>query len=454
MERNMIYSGYWWEPHTPDDRWFGELHLSATRAVLHLYSDPFKPIPSKLIKDRVSLVLHSTALVSVMNCVISASWSPNLLAVHRTPFIFDVLGLVVDGYLITEELILNDVQLQFDKSSYLFEVGRFKQIPKLNPDGSYEFPLLSIPLKGVFNDLTLDIQYKVLTPSAESIGRREQSREPSFFISFEKELAINDVVKVITRFRRFLTLITGASLEITKCTSVIYSEPPTKPAIIEVHNMDFPPNRNWYSWQSSINVRFPITSILSEAPDVVRAWFEKYDDLEVVIDLLFTTLEYRLDAVSIYVLMCQALEALYSFSYKKRPRMDKDIYKVKSDKLWTFIQKEFDDGTKESDQFREIMQGALEHSNKPFLVDQILVLLGSIEGRQSNNKIIKDQSVNDLAKLIKETRNTLTHPNKQHKVQEARQKLPDLIPRVQTLLLTCLISQIGFTPEQIDSWFY
>lgn len=183
----------------------------------------------------------------------------------------------------------------------------------------------------------------------------------------------------------------------------------------------------------------------------MQNWFTKYKDLETTINLFFNSILYNLEPESKFVILCQAIEDYYRIRWDEGTIMDNKTYRSNRKELEDIINREFQGDDLE--QFRDIVIEKLRYANQRRLVDMIEDLLKQVAPLSISSIILEGYTVKDLANLIKNTRNDLTHRGDAESVKTAQESLPDLIPRVQHLIGSHLLLELGLSSQQIQRWF-
>ncbi len=445
MSSTQIYKGYWWVPDNPEDQLFGELILfDAKYAELSLYDNTYKTINTYPIQTQVDL-WYSTNNLCLSNCICIGSAENFSRNGGYSETKFRILGPITENSLVTDGgLPLEGLQVQFDNKGYLFDIGSDNAVPQVLEDGTVVPAEPQIHSNFMFKGEIVHIEYKINRTTNNSIGIKESKRHPAFLINLTGTHNFAEYREIVLRLQRYLTLISGENTIPNTLTSVTRN--PLR--LFELRNVFFPNYKRWH-WQPKNRAHHIITTVLMDSDLTLLNWFKKYEELEIVINLFFTTLEYDFDEESKFILLTQGLEAYY---YDKgEPRMNKSEYRTKRKELLNIMETSF--LGIENVSFRDVVKTALEHGNQKNLKDMLIQLLGFAKTIPERSRILTGYDLEELADLIKNTRNNLTHRDNYIKVNQAQENLADLIPRVQRLLAVCLLKEIGLTQSQFSTWF-
>ena len=280
---------------------------------------------------------------------------------------------------------------------------------------------------------------------------------------------IDDCVNLLIRFSDLLSFAMTKATSVIKVTGkadVIHEKP------VQQANGDFTLEKEaretqviiifglWNPTKSSeINLSpnelFRFSDIENNLGSFFEAWINKREEYEPVFDLLMATMY----ASSLYLHykflnIIQALEAYhtskYEGSYQDRKIYKKGLYKKFIEVLRDFPSESDDQENGISDEFRNALKGKIKDQTRFTLETRLKELLSDVFSLLPNNFIgsVKDREL--FSRRASETRNALTHHDKEKRQQAARgRELFQLFHTLTVILQICLLRELNLTDESI-----
>lgn len=188
----------------------------------------------------------------------------------------------------------------------------------------------------------------------------------------------------------------------------------------------------------SYNMFLPFENISDVFEDVIKAWFEKIEQLEPVYDLYFGTLyNPRMYLQHQFLNLTQAVEAYHRRTMKNYELPEEEHAKRLEEIIKTA-----------PSEHKEWLNNKLAYSNEPTLrkrLKEIFEMLGI-----SSKEIFSDE--NHFISKVVDTRNYLTHYDEKLKEKAARGKeLFDLAKKLEKLLKMCILRELGFDQDKIKT---
>jgi len=281
---------------------------------------------------------------------------------------------------------------------------------------------------------------------------------------------IDECVNLLIRFRDLLSFaMTKATsiIEITGKADVIHIKPvqqANKGITLEEELRETQVIIMFGLWNSTKNseIKFSPNEMLflfSDVEDnlgaVFEAWINKREAYESVFDLLMTTMY----TPSLYLPygflnIIQALEAYhtnkYEGTYQDRRVYEKGLYKKFLEVLKNFPSEGVDQENGINDEFRNALKGKLKSQTRFTLETRLKEILSDVFSLLPNNFIGNVEDRELFSRRASETRNALTHHDKEKRKQVARgQELFQLFHTLTVILQTCLLRELNLTDESI-----
>jgi hypothetical protein len=283
---------------------------------------------------------------------------------------------------------------------------------------------------------------------------------------------IDDCVNLLIRFSDLLSFaMTKATLviEVTGKADVIHEKP------VQQANGDFTLEKEARETQviiifdvcnptksSEINLSpnemlFRFSDVETNLGSFFEAWINKREEYEPVFDLLMATMY----SSSLYLgykflNIIQALEAYhtskYEGSYQDRKIYKKGLYKKFIEVLNDFPSESDNQENGISDEFRNALKGKLKNQTSFTLETRLKEILNKVSSLLPNKPdFIGNKKDRELfSKRASETRNALTHHNKEKRQQAARgRELFQLFHTLTVILQICLLRELNLPDESI-----
>jgi hypothetical protein len=207
----------------------------------------------------------------------------------------------------------------------------------------------------------------------------------------------------------------------------------------------------------SPNELFRFSDIENNLGSFFEAWINKREEYEPVFDLLMATMY----ASSLYLHykflnIIQALEAYHTSKYEGSYQ-DKKIYKKGLFKKFIEVLNDFPSESDNqengiSDEFRNALKGKLKNQTSFTLETRLKEILNKVSSLLPNKPdFIGNEKDRELfSKRASETRNALTHHNKEKRQQAARgRELFQLFHTLTVILQICLLRELNLPDESI-----
>lgn len=191
--------------------------------------------------------------------------------------------------------------------------------------------------------------------------------------------------------------------------------------------------------------------------EIFEAWINKREEYQPIFDLLLITmytpnlyLHYR------FLNVVQALEAYHTNKYEDIYQdvkiYEKGLYKKFREVLDAFPSKNVDQENGISDEFRKALKGKLKAQTRFTLETRLKDLLKKVSPLLPNDFIGSTTDRDSFARRSAETRNALTHHDKEKRKQAAQgQELNQLFYTLKVILQICLMKEISFNDNSIKT---
>ena len=281
---------------------------------------------------------------------------------------------------------------------------------------------------------------------------------------------IDDCVNLLIKFSDLLSFAMTKATSVIKVTGkadVIHEKP------VQQANGDFTLEKEaretqviiifglWNPTKSSeINLSpdkmlFLFSDVENNLGSFFEAWINKREEYEPVFDLLMATMY----SSSLYLgykflNIIQALEAYhtskYEGSYQDKKIYKKGLYKKFIEVLNDFPSESDNQENGISDEFRNALKGKLKNQTSFTLETRLKEIINKVSSLLPNNFIgsVKDREL--FSRRASETRNALTHHNKEKRQQAARgRELFQLFHTLTVILQICLLRELNLPDESI-----
>jgi len=188
---------------------------------------------------------------------------------------------------------------------------------------------------------------------------------------------------------------------------------------------------------------------------VFETWINKRETYEYVFELLMTTM-YTPSLYPHYKFLniIQALEAYhtskYEGIYQDKKVYEKGLYKEFLEVLKFFPSESADPKNGISDEFRNALKGKLKNQTRFTLETRLKEILSEVFSLLPNNFIGSVGNIELFAHRASDTRNALTHHDKEKRKQAAKgQELFQLFHTLTVILQICLLKELNLADESI-----
>lgn len=208
---------------------------------------------------------------------------------------------------------------------------------------------------------------------------------------------------------------------------------------------------------STNEMLFLFSDLENNLGEVFEAWIKKREMYEPIFDLLMITmytpnlyLHYK------FLNIVQALEAYhttkYEGIYQDGKVYEKGLYKKFREVLDTFPSESVDREKGISDEFRNALKGKLKAQTRFTLETRLKELLREVSSLLPNDFIGNANDRESFAHRAADTRNALTHHDKEKRKQAAKgQELFQIFHTLTVILQICLMREINLTNNSIKA---
>ncbi|GBE92543.1 HEPN domain-containing protein [Nostoc cycadae] len=283
---------------------------------------------------------------------------------------------------------------------------------------------------------------------------------------------LDECINLLISFRDLLSFaITKPTsvIEITGIVNVIYQKPVKQKNLsitIEEELRETQVIIMFGLWGSAKNseielspheMLFTFSDVEKNLGAVFETWINKKETYEFVFDLLMTTiytpslyLHYK------FINIIQALEAYhtskYEGIYQDQKIYEKGLYTLFREILNNFPSEITDKEKGISDEFRNALKGKLKFQTRFTLETRLKEILNNISYLLPNNFIGSMEDRELFARRASETRNALTHHDKEKRKQAAEGlELFQLFHTLTVLLQICLLTELNLTDDSIKT---
>ncbi|MCL1472777.1 hypothetical protein LAY57_19110 [Argonema antarcticum A004/B2] len=283
---------------------------------------------------------------------------------------------------------------------------------------------------------------------------------------------LDECIDLLINFRDLLSFaMTKATsvIEVNANTDVIHIKPVQQPngdITLEEELQEAQVTILFGLWNSAKTSEIKISThemlfLFSDVEDnlgqVFEAWIDKRKVYEPVFDLLMSTI-YTSNLYLHYGFLniVQALEAYhtnkYEGIYQDRKVYEKGLYKKFEEVLNNFPSESEDQESGISDEFRNALKGKLKAQTRFTLETRLKELLGEISPFLPNDFIGSDSDKAEFARRSADTRNALTHHDKEKRKQAAKgQELLQLFYTLTVILRICLVIELNLKNDSIEA---
>ncbi|MFM6209768.1 HEPN domain-containing protein, partial [Planktothrix sp.] len=200
---------------------------------------------------------------------------------------------------------------------------------------------------------------------------------------------------------------------------------------------------------------FLFSDVENNFGEIFKTWINKRKVYEFVFDLLMTTMYTPSLYLHYHFLnIIQSLEAYHTIKYEDiyqdKKVYEKGIYRKFLEILRDFPSENVDPENGISEEFRNALKGRLKFQTRFSLETKIKEILSDISSVLPNNFIGSKENRELFARRASETRNALTHHDKQKRKQAAKgRELFQLFHTLTVILQICLLRELNLTDDSI-----
>ena len=265
-------------------------------------------------------------------------------------------------------------------------------------------------------------------------------------ITSTESVPLEQLLKKVTVFQNFLTLALYHPTFIVDVTlesdSVVrsyegFGDIPTSIILLasQQYKVDFfGPKKNDYE------VFFTYDNIAQRFPEMIRVWYQKYEQLDHIMYLLFQQFYLRLHFTeNSFLNLAQAIESYHERSRPLTKMPKSDYKKMRTDLLAT-----------SAPQYHEWLQGMFNFGNSPTLHQRLEDIISQFVGTDLD-WIALDREI--FIQQIKWSRNYYTHLGKE--LESKALKTYDLYKaslKLKLILSVCFLMEMGIGIETIAGW--
>ena len=447
MNKEFRYQGVWWLPNKPDNKVPGSLEFDPqTGATLELMG-PLEEIQNKTKMLAIDIILGSTTDgkdITLSKCFQTES-NIHHPGTTTSTFYIDMV-LIGVHFKKNEDIKFNSISVQFTHLDEWAHFGSFETqyLPKDETIIKHKLPK---SIKTAIND-DWDL---AITPSAShNYSNMEVSIKNTITIKIEskKEKALDEFYEKMNTIRNLLTLGTREQVyplsiegetELNKTS--INGNPYYPPVKIFYKNENFPKKSKTLISQHML---FTFKDLSDRFEFFIKNWFERASLLKSIHNLYFGTIyNPRLYVEHQFLSFILALEAFHRQVYDGKYMSD-EKYKKICKVLKNSIPKEVDESHRDS------LKNRIKYGNEFSLRKRLTGICKTYEKNIDNFIKNKDTFIEDVIS----TRNYLIHNSPELKDKASGGKeLISLTYKMKILLEICILAEMGFNPEEINSLF-
>jgi hypothetical protein len=447
MDKEFEYEGIWWLPDQPKKQVSGTLKFTPGKGGTLELIGSFKDI-----KDGSTL--------SAPEIILGTSANGRNITLHRcieTKLIQNVPGLPVSVFHVheifvgahfqkTEDIKFKSLSVHF---SLLDEWVNISGIDiQLKPKAAdilikYKYP---DPIEAtVKHDCKISIYTQTTFPSLSIVQSEAAIKERRYIkIAYPEEKSIDEYLRLMFHIRNFLSLGTmrpayplNIEAETEKSKMMINGKPYYPAVKIFYTLLDIPKVSDKLML---FNMLFTFKDISDKFEAFLNNWLEKAELLEPVYNLYFGTLyNPRMYLNQNFMSLVQAAE-----SYHRRMMNNQELPEKEHGKR---LEEVF---SAVPEKHKEWLEEELAYSNEPNLRKRIREIWDKFP-------VVPDNLIGDKKSFISKvvtTRNYLTHYDPRLKGEAATgEKLYKLTQQVKALIEMCLLTELGFSPDNVREIF-
>jgi hypothetical protein len=308
------------------------------------------------------------------------------------------------------------------------------------------------PIQANIRDYKISIYFQCIPPTISRVQKEANIKQKTYIkIESSEEKEYDEYENIMYHIQNFLSLGVGEPvypLEIKGKTEINKKEINGKILYPEVRIFYGPPyiHKIRYKKIPSHDMLFTFKDISDRFETFLKTWIEKEDLLKPFYDLYFGTLyNPRMYLEHEFLSLIQAIESYHRRVYGGKYVTDEDYEKI-YDSLISFI-----DSMEINNKLKKRLEDSLKHGNEFSLRKRLKDIIKKHEDViklfMKNNKA-RDSFIHKVVV----TRNYLTHYDEDLKESSAKDiELYILIQKLKLLLEICMLSELGFSQEEIKT---
>ncbi|WP_039764939.1 HEPN domain-containing protein [Caldicellulosiruptor sp. F32] len=449
MIEKFEYKGIWWLPNKPNKQVSGTLTFTPEKgAILELIGSfkDLKDMDKMLSPDIILGVSSSGKDITLYRCFETQS-NLNLPSLSTSSFYANIV-FVGAHFQKNENIRFRKLSIYYSNLDEWVNITGFK-IGYDEKEVTIKYNLPEPIQARIDDNFKLFIDFRVKGPT-HSIVQKEATIKQSTYIRIEplEEKSFDEYMNVLYHIQNFLTL------GITK---------PVYPLVIEGITAANKKILNGKTYYPSVKVFYKVSDIsktcelllpfymlftFSYISDkfefFLRNWFKKVDLLKPVYDLYFGTLyNPRMYLEHRFLSLIQAIESYHQRTYGGKYLSDED-YKEVYNALVNAIPSDV------RNDLRDRLKRYLKYGNEFSLRKRLEEIFDKY--REILNVFIEKESV--FIDKVVNTRHYLTHYDEKLKEQAANgEELYNLTQKLKILLEICLLTELGFSLDEIKRLF-
>lgn len=449
MIEEREFRGNWWLPETPEREVGGVATFSQDDGVqLEVFSALNPEVEAGFTSE---LVEHNTVLgrstdndrVTIQGAMYSGGKSTisRESGVRTEEYVADML---LDGAHFTDEVRFDQIDLHYPLLWKWAGRTGVTHVPAFDDDGMHESSSIEYsPPEAVTVDLdTAELGLKTgatITP-APDLSISEQTTFN--IIPKSGTVTLEESQEYQSQLQDFLTLATGSELPAEKLVGRIEIERPDldDPAFHDVDvmyqtgsDLDRPGSRRPYRWN------FEFSDIEDRFETVMNEWFEKYEALNPVNQLYFSTkYNSNMYTENEFLTLTRAIEAYHRIVYGGQ-YLPNDEYEEYKAELAETIHDDYPIGFKD-----HLKDGTFEFANEYSLRKR----LGLLIDKHIDTLSVLPVDIAEMSGDITDARNALTHRNQHDEIHETHDFVT-LTWVARALLEVVLLSEIDIPEAQV-----
>jgi len=448
MIEEFEYEGIWWLPDKPKEQVSGTLKFTPEEGATLELRGSFKNIKNinKMVNSEIILGVSSNGKkITLYKCSKNESrmYFPSFLSTSSCHVEIVFIGAHFQK---PEDIKFKSISVYYTHLDEWVGISMFN-IQHL-PDGKtiiirYKQP---DPIRATINDWKIILDFKVTTRSILQKANIEQRTyiriEPS------EEKSLDEYWNTIYHIRNFLTL--GVAKPVYPL--VIKGETEVNKEMID-GTIYYPPVEVFYRVPDIPRLPetllphymlFTFGDISNRFEFFLRNWFNKVSTLEPVYDLYFGTLyNPHMYIEHQFLSLTQAVESFHRRTSKGKYLKDNEYKKV-----YDALVNAIPDGVRSD--LKDRLKTYLKYGNEFSLRKRLEEIFDKYQ--EVLNKFIENRDA--FIKKVVNTRNYQTHYDKAlKKYSVSKEELPLVIEKLRILLQICLLTELGFSPEEIKALF-